>query len=187
MWGLVCSQFIDVWMIYLVHEPDRRGLVRISIGEFDVDLPNSAFIQACHCCTQVRVMIINFQEGLKHIKWSWVSKYNVKYFETCGRYEEAYVTFKDDHAIYLYKSVLHEPNLRVKTVRHRNVKHFETCGHYEEACVTFKDDHAIYLYKSVLHEPNLRVKTVRHHNVKYFKTCGCYEEVYVTFKDDHAI
>jgi hypothetical protein len=40
-------QFIDVGVENAVYETDARGLVRILVGQFDVDLPDAAFERSC--------------------------------------------------------------------------------------------------------------------------------------------
>lgn len=41
-----CIQFVDVGVEYPVHEADARALVRILIGQFDVDLPETT-LEGC--------------------------------------------------------------------------------------------------------------------------------------------
>ena len=40
-------QFIDIGVEDAIHEADTRRLVRVLVGQLDVDLPNAAFERGC--------------------------------------------------------------------------------------------------------------------------------------------
>lgn len=50
------AQLVDVGVEYPVLEPDTRGLIRVVIGELDMDFPNSAFER--RCCEQVSESVL---------------------------------------------------------------------------------------------------------------------------------
>lgn len=45
------SQFVNVWVENAVHESDAGALVRILVGQLDVDLPESALEGCCMVST----------------------------------------------------------------------------------------------------------------------------------------
>jgi hypothetical protein len=50
-----CSQFIDIWVEDAVYEANARALVRVLVGQFDVDLPETSLewcclVSRCHVC-----------------------------------------------------------------------------------------------------------------------------------------